>query len=215
MNLDFSQIGPFLAAILVLFVIYRRFRRSFGQQPMRPVRMQVRIVLLLVIGCLLLPAALRTAAFMSAVLAGIAAGVALALWGAARTRFLRASGQLYYVPHTYTGVAVSFLFLGRLVYRLIQVSGTVHATHAAAADSAVQGFAAAGVLQSPLTLGLPPRAALPPFPEGNAHGRRYEAVSGPVRRRGHCGGFPAAARRVPGVPEPRRAPASSPGRDRP
>lgn len=154
MNFDFSQIGPFLAAILVLFVIYRRFRRSFGQQPLRPVRMQVRIVLLLLVGCLLLPAVFRSAAFMSAVLAGIVAGVALAIWGAARTRFLRVSGQLYYVPHTYTGIAVSFLFLGRLVYRLIQVWGSAHATHAAAADSAAQGFAPAGMLQSPLTLGL-------------------------------------------------------------
>ena len=75
MNFDFSQIGPFLIAILVLFVIYRRFRRNFGQQPLRPVRMQVRIAVLLLIGCLLLPAVLRSAAFMSAVLAGIVAGV--------------------------------------------------------------------------------------------------------------------------------------------
>jgi hypothetical protein len=154
MNFDVSQIGPVLIALLVLFVIYRRFRRSFGQQPLRPVRMQVRIGLLLLVGCLLLPAVFRSPAFMSAVLAGIAAGVALAVWGAARTRFLRVSGQLYYVPHTYTGIAVSFLFLGRLIYRLIQVSGSVHATHAAAADSASQGFAPAGMLQSPLTLGL-------------------------------------------------------------
>jgi hypothetical protein len=154
MNFDFSQIGPFLAAVLVLFVIYRRFRRSFGQQPLRPVRMQVRIALLLVVGCLLLPAVFRSAAFMSAVLAGIVAGVALAMWGAARTRFLRVSGQLYYVPHTYTGIAVSFLFLGRLVYRFIQVSGSVHATNAAATDPANQGFSPAGMLQSPLTLGL-------------------------------------------------------------
>jgi hypothetical protein len=155
MKFDFSQIAPFFVAILVLFVIYRRFRRSFGQQPLRPVRMQVRIVLLLVIGCLLLPAALRSSAFISAALAGIAAGVALAAWGAARTRYLRISGQLYYVPHTYTGIAVSFLFLGRLIYRLTQVFGTVHASQAAAAvDSAAQGFAQAGVLQSPLTLGL-------------------------------------------------------------
>jgi hypothetical protein len=154
MNFDFSKIGPFLIAILVVFAIYRRFRRSFGQQPLRPVRMQVRIVLLLVIGCLLLPAALHSAAFISAVLAGIAAGVALAMWGAARTRFLRVSGQLYYVPHTYTGIAVSLLFVGRLVYRLLQASSTMHATHAAAADSANQGFAPAGMLQSPLTLGL-------------------------------------------------------------
>ncbi len=155
MKFDFSQIAPFLAAALVLFVIYRRFRRSFGQQPLRPVRMQVRIGLLLIIGCLLLPAVLRSTAFMSATLAGIAAGTALAMWGASRTRFLRASGQLYYVPHTYTGIAVSFLFLGRLIYRLIAVYGNLHAAgHAAAADSADQGFAAAGVLQSPLTLGL-------------------------------------------------------------
>ena len=154
MKFDGSQIGPFLIAILVVFAIYRRFRRSFGQQPLRPVRMQVRIVVLLVIGCLLLPAVFRSAAFMSAVLAGIAAGVALAMWGAARTRFLRVSGQLYYVPHTYTGVAVSLLFLGRLVYRLIQVSGNVHAVHAAGGDSANQAFAPASMLQSPLTLGL-------------------------------------------------------------
>jgi hypothetical protein len=154
MNFDVSQIGPVLIALLVLFVIYRRFRRSFGQQPLRPVRMQVRIGVLLLVGCLLLPAMFRSAAFMTAVLAGIAAGAALAVWGAARTRFLRVSGQLYYVPHTYTGIAVSFLFLGRLIYRLIQVSGSVHATHAAAADSASQGFAPAGMLQSPLTLGL-------------------------------------------------------------
>lgn len=154
MKFDVSQIVPFLIALLVVFAIYRRLRRSFGQQPLRPVRMQVRIVLLLVIGCLLLPPALRSAAFISAVLTGIAAGVALALWGAARTRFLRVSGQLYYVPHTYTGIAVSLLFLGRLVYRLIQVYGTMHDTHAAAADSANQGFSAAGMLQSPLTLGL-------------------------------------------------------------
>ena len=154
MKFDVSQIGPFLIALLVVFAIYRRLRRSFGQQPLRPVRMQVRIVLLLVIGCLLLPAAVRSAAFISAVLAGIVAGVALAMWGAARTRFLRVSGQLYYVPHTYTGIAVSLLFLGRLVYRLLQVYGTMHATHAAAADPANQGFSPAGMLQSPLTLGL-------------------------------------------------------------
>jgi hypothetical protein len=154
MKFDVSQIGPFLIAILVVFAIYRRFRRSFGQQPLRPVRMQVRIVVLLVIGCLLLPAVFRSAAFMSAVLAGIAAGVALAMWGAARTRFLRVSGQLYYVPHTYTGIAVSLLFLGRLVYRLIQVSGNVHAVHAAGGDSANGAFAPASMLQSPLTLGL-------------------------------------------------------------
>lgn len=153
MSFDFSQIVPYLIALLVLFVIYRRFRRSFGQQPLRPVRMQVRIAVLLVIGCLLLTAVFRSAAFMFAVVAGIVAGVALAVWGAARTRFLRVSGQLYYVPHTYTGIAVSFLFLGRLVYRLVRVWDNTHAAHAAG-GAADQAFAPAAMLQSPLTLGL-------------------------------------------------------------
>jgi hypothetical protein len=154
MRVDFSQIGPLLLAVLLVFLVYRRFRRNFGEQPVRPVRMRVRTALLLVVGCLLLPSALRSAAFMSAVLGGMAAGVALAVWGASRTRFQRNSGQLYYVPHTYTGVAVSFLFLGRLIYRLIQAYGNMHAAHAAGPDSPGQAFAPAGMLQSPLTLGL-------------------------------------------------------------
>ena len=154
MQFDFSQIVPYLTAILVVFLIYRRLRRSFGQQPLRPARMSVRIVLLLVVGCLLLPAAFRSTAFMSAVLLGAVAGVSLAMWGVARTRFLRVSNQLYYVPHTYTGIAVSLLFLGRLVYRLAQVYGNMHAPHSAGADAANQSFAPTSMVQSPLTLGL-------------------------------------------------------------
>jgi hypothetical protein len=149
-----SQIWPFLIAALAVFIIYRRLRRSFGQQPLRPVRMQVRIVVLLMSGCLLLPLAWRSTAFLLAELAGIAAGVALALWGAARTRFLKIDRQIYYVPHTYTGIAVSLLFLGRFVYRFVQVYGGAHATQAVGVDQAGPAFASASMLRSPLTVGL-------------------------------------------------------------
>jgi hypothetical protein len=154
MTPDFSKIVPFLIAALVVFMIYRRFRRNFGQQPLRPVRMQVRIALLLIIGAFLLPAAFRSAAFAAAMLAGAAGGVALALWGAARTRFLKIEGQRYYVPHTYTGIAVSLLFLGRLVYRLLQVYGAAHAGGAPGLNPADQAFAPAAMVKSPLTVGL-------------------------------------------------------------
>jgi len=154
MEADFSKIGPFLIAALTVFVIYRRLRRSFGQQQLRRVRMQVRIAVLLIAGCLLLPVAWRSTEFLSAVLAGVAAGVALALWGAARTRFLKIEHQLYYVPHTYTGIAVSLLLLGRLVYRFVQVYGGTSTAHAVGADSAAPAFASAGMLQSPLTVAL-------------------------------------------------------------
>jgi hypothetical protein len=140
---EFSQFGAFLLAALLIFVVYRRFRRSFGQQPLVPLRMQLRILMLLIVGCLLLPSAMRSASFLLAILAGAAIGVALALWGAAHTRFVRNADRLYYVPHTYTGIAVSLLFIGRLGYRLVQVYA-----------SADQSFTAASMVRSPLTVGL-------------------------------------------------------------
>jgi hypothetical protein len=159
MQPDFSQIGPFLFAALVVFAIYRRFRRSFGRQPLRPARMRVRMVLLTVLVCLLLPAALRSTQFLAAEIVGAALGIALAVWGAQRTRFLTHGGQRYYVPHTYTGIVVSLLFLGRLVYRIVQVYGGAHAPAAGAAAAnasadPAQAFAPAYMLKSPLTVGI-------------------------------------------------------------
>jgi hypothetical protein len=152
MPTDFSQIGPFLIAAVVLFAVYRRFRRNFGQQPLRPVRMRIRIIMLLIVGGILLPIVPRSTPFVAAVVVGLALGVALASWGAARTRFLKVDNQLYYVPHTYTGVAVSLLFLGRLVYRLIQVYAGTNVARGVGAST--QDYAPAGMLRSPLTLGL-------------------------------------------------------------
>jgi uncharacterized membrane protein YeaQ/YmgE (transglycosylase-associated protein family) len=152
MPTDFSRIVPFLFAAMVVLLVYRRFRRNFGQQPLRPTAMRVRMGILVIVGFLLLPAALRSGAFLVGMLGGAIVGAALAAWGAQRTRFLRISGQLFYVPHTYTGAVVSLLFLGRIVYRLIQVSGQLHAGQlgAAAGENAMPP----GMLNSPLTFGL-------------------------------------------------------------
>jgi hypothetical protein len=159
MQPDFSQIGPYLIAVLVVFAVYRRLRRSFGRQPLRPRRMTVRMVLLTVVGCALTPLAFRSAQFLSAELAGAALGVALGLWGAERTRFLMSGDRLYYVPHTYTGIAVSLLFLGRLAFRLVQIYWGTHPSNGGYANSVpgadpAQAFTAAPMVRSPLTVGL-------------------------------------------------------------
>ena len=157
MQPDFSQIGPFLFAALVVFAIYRRFRRSFGRQPLRPARMTLRIVLLAAVSCALLPLAWRSAQFLTAELAGAALGIGLGLWGAQRTRFLMHGGRLHYLPHTYAGIAVSLLFLGRLAFRVVQVYTGVQASHAAHVDGAAdpsQAFAPASMVSSPLTVAI-------------------------------------------------------------
>jgi hypothetical protein len=141
MQPDFSQIWPFLFAALVVFAIYRRFRRNFGRQEFRPRRMTLRVVLLAAVGCALLPMALRSVQYLSAELAGAALGIGLGLWGAQRTRFMMSGGRLHYVPHTYTGVAVSLLFLGRLAFRVFQ-------------GYAGLAFAPASMVRSPLTVGI-------------------------------------------------------------
>jgi len=153
MSADFSKIGPFLLAALVIFAIYRRFRRSFGRQPLRPARMKIRVALLVFVGASLAPAALRSGAFLSTMAIGAVCGAALGVWGAQRTRFVTVAQRLHYVPHTYTGVAVSLLFLGRLVYRLVQAYLSPHASPAAGFDPAA-GLSPASMVQSPLTLGL-------------------------------------------------------------
>jgi hypothetical protein len=159
MQPDFSQLGPYLIAALVVFAVYRRLRRSFGRQPLRPRRMMIRIVLLALIGCALMPAAFRSTQFLAAELAGAALGIALGLWGAERTRFLMSGEQLHYVPHTYTGIAVSLLFLGRLAFRLVQVYSGSHPSHVAYANAVpgadpAQALTTGSMVQSPLTVGL-------------------------------------------------------------
>jgi hypothetical protein len=150
---DFSQFGPLLIAAFVVFAVYRRLRRSFGRQYLSPTRMRIRIVLFALIGCALLPVALRSTAFLGAEISGLVVGVALAVWGAERTRFLMYGNRLHYVPHTYTGIAVSLLFLGRLIYRFFQIYAGAHAPAAAAADPGM-GFTATSMVRSPLTVGL-------------------------------------------------------------
>jgi hypothetical protein len=152
MEMDFSRIAPFLLAAVVVLLAYRRFRRNFGQQLLRPTAMRVRMGIFVVIGCLLLPAALRSGAFLAAAVTGAVFGGALAAWGAQRTRFLRVSGQLFYVPHTYAGAIVSLLFLGRIAYRLVQVSDQFRAAQTAAAGG--QNYPPPEMFSSPLTLGL-------------------------------------------------------------
>src|SRR5260370_29077025 len=130
MATDFSQTGPIPFAALVVFAIYRRFRRNFGRQQLRPGRIILRIVLLAAVGCALVPMALRSAQYLWAELAGAALGVGLGVWGAERTRFMMYGGRLHYVPHTYTGVAISLLFLGPLAFRVVQIYAGVQATAA-------------------------------------------------------------------------------------
>jgi hypothetical protein len=143
--------GSALTAALVLFIIYRRFRRNFGRQPLRPKRMIVRMTIFAIIGLLFAPAALRSMDGALAIGVGLALGLGLGVWAGKRTRFERHQDHLHYIPHTYTGMVVSALFLGRLIYRfLIPHDGYSPMDAAARGSGAVLG----SLYQNPLTLSI-------------------------------------------------------------
>ena len=158
MTPDYSRIWPWLFAVLIPLMVYRRLRRSFGRQPFRPTRMILRMIILALLGASLVRAAFSSGGLSAAEIVGAAVGLALALWGASRTRFLTQNGQLYYVPHTYAGIAISLLVIGRIGYRLAQVysaGGLLPAgTGAAAPGQSVAGAAPPSIVRSPLTVGI-------------------------------------------------------------
>src|SRR5271166_995189 len=149
-----EQLWMLALGALVLLGIYRRFRRNFGRQPLRPVRLGLRIGLLAVIGVALLPLAQRSLEFMGVIAVGIAMGLGLGIFAASRTRFETHANEVYYIPHTYTGIAVFTLFLGRTIYRLAQLSLGGSNPGGAGADQSAAGFAPQSIATNPLTLGL-------------------------------------------------------------
>lgn len=125
--------GTLVSTGLVLFFMYRRFRRNFGKQLLRRGYMTFRLVLLSVIGVLLLPSTLFSTELALVTAAGLAVGMGLAIWAAKHLRFENHDGKLYYIPHTYAGMIVTALFLGRILYRFVVMSSFMSSMNSARA----------------------------------------------------------------------------------
>ncbi len=117
--MDLRLLTPVLLGAVLLWAVYRRVRRNFGRQAVNGARLQWRVALLAVISALILFGSARSPALLGALVAGVAAGAALGLVGLRHTQFEATPQGRFYTPHTYLGVAVTALFLGRLLYRVL------------------------------------------------------------------------------------------------
>ncbi len=144
--------------ILTLFVVYRRLRSQFGAQALRPVRLGIRIAVLLAIGLAVGAVAAHSSTSCGVGVLGLAAGIGLGAIASSRTRFTMRTDVLHYIPHTATGVFVSTLLLVRLGVRLAHVYSGVPSggewPGAAGPDSSGAGVAAGLKDLGPLTTGL-------------------------------------------------------------
>jgi hypothetical protein len=146
--MDPKLITPMLTVAIIAFAIYRRVRRNIGRQRVQPMRMRTRIVLLGIVGALALAFSARNVELFGAMAAGIAGGVALAWLGLRHTKFETTEQGSFYTPHTYIGLFVSALLLGRIAYRFMIVYPAMQAAHQVDANP----FAA--YQKSPLTLAI-------------------------------------------------------------
>ena len=105
---------PFAA--LILYSLYRRYRSHVGPQEVKPRRMSLRVLLLGGLAVFLLVTPLGLSPHLE-LLGGIAAGLALGLLSLHHTRFETRATKHYYIPNIYIGLAVSALFMVRIVYR--------------------------------------------------------------------------------------------------
>jgi hypothetical protein len=54
---------------------------------------------------------------------GLVVGIGLGVYSLQKTRFENTAQGLFYTPSAHVGIAVSLLFVGRLLYRMIQMYG--------------------------------------------------------------------------------------------
>lgn len=146
--MDPKLVTPMLVAAFVAWAIYRRVRRNIGRQRVQPARMRFRMILLGAIGALMLVASARNVELFAAMAGGIAGGVALAWLGLRHTKFETTEQGSFYTPHTWIGLVVSALLLGRIAYRFMVVYPVAHAASQVGANP----FAA--YQKSPLTLAI-------------------------------------------------------------
>jgi hypothetical protein len=156
MHPPISDIGStLLIAALVLFILYRRFRRNFGRQLLRQNRMIFRMLVLGIFCLVLLFSPFGTVKGHMAALLGAFLGVVLALYAIVHTKFEVTPEGRFYTPSLYIGMTVTALFIGRIIYRFMVVYPVLHGVvQQAQQNPQMQMDTFASYQRSPLTLGL-------------------------------------------------------------
>lgn len=106
---------------LIAWRMYSRFRRLVGRQRLSRIRPWITLTLFPLIVVLLAFAAWSHAEREATLVAGLAGGALLGVYGLRKTRFEPTPQGLFYTPNAHIGIALSLLFAGRIAWRLFEV----------------------------------------------------------------------------------------------
>ena len=129
---------------LVAWRLYRRTRKLLVRQHFSAKRSRLSLVIFPLLLLLFLWSSYSHPLAVAAELGGVLIGVVLAVYGLRHTKYENTPEGLFYTPNAHIGIALSVLFIGRVVYRMF----VLYSMDPYAAQSP-NDFAA-----SPLTLGI-------------------------------------------------------------
>lgn len=140
-----STLAVVAIAALLAWRAYARFRRMVGRQRLSKVRPWITLAIFPSLVVLLVVSAHAHPERLVLLAAGLAAGGVLAVVGLRKTRFEPTPQGLYYTPNAHIGIALSMLFVARIIYRFVEIH---------AFDAATTGNHAVDFARSPLTLAV-------------------------------------------------------------
>ncbi len=132
-----------LLSPLIIWRFYSRIRRLTVRQRSKAWRHWSSATLFPLLILTLAWTALGKPLALTSLLAAAVAGIGLAIWGLKLTRFETTEQGYFYTPNAHIGIALSLLFAGRLVFRIVNLYGA----DVAGAPKGLGDFA-----KSPLTL---------------------------------------------------------------
>jgi hypothetical protein len=129
---------------LVAWRMYARVRRVVGRQTFSKVRPWITLAIFPALIILLSLGARSHPQMLEWLAVGICVGAALGLYGLKKTQFEATAQGLYYTPNAHLGIALSVLFISRMLYRFFEVY-----SHGTSAPPGMDDMA-----RSPLTLAI-------------------------------------------------------------
>ena len=113
---------PFLFVVpIVIWRMYSRIKRNIGRQKFVTWRPWLTLTIFPVIAILISLSAVTQPTRLLAMAGGIVAGAILGVFGARHTKFENTPEGIFYTPNAHIGIALSVIFLGRVLYRMFQM----------------------------------------------------------------------------------------------
>ena len=116
-----QQVAVVVMIPLIAWRLYRRVRSHIGRQTSRMRRHWTAVILFPLIAVMVALAARAHPQSLAGLGAGLAVGIGLAIWGLKLTRFEHTAEGYFYTPNAHIGIALSVVFIARIVWRIMEM----------------------------------------------------------------------------------------------